>query len=184
MHKGDLGVASRGILEIRVERQPPGHQPVQRYPQGVHVRSRVAANAVPLLGRHVVRRAPHRADLGAARVAGARNPEVYELHRTAGSQGGEQEVFGLDVVVGDARAPGGFERRRRLFGYADRAVCAEPAPASQRLFDAVGDVLHGEVVEAGLPVASDIEDGGDVGVVDLGEDARLAHEAFEHFSSS
>ena len=102
--------------------------------------------------------------------------EVFSPGRVAG----EQDVVGLDVAVQDAAFVDGDEgvtdiggdRQGESFG--QHAALVDEAAQGW-----AGDVFDREVVLAVVLV--DLDQAGDVGVADLGEEAGLLEESLEHF---
>ena len=140
-----------------------------------------AAVRARLLGRAVLELAHEHTDLGdleaAVGLQGAREAEVDDLQpQVAALVLGDHQVVGRQVAVDH---PGGVDRLepvQRLDGEADGGHHREgPLTA-----DAVADVLPLDVlpdhVEAGVRQGREVVEDGDVGVLDLRGEARLAHE--------
>ncbi|MFN7915380.1 MAG: hypothetical protein U0Q55_08565 [Vicinamibacterales bacterium] len=129
-----------------------------------------------LLGRHVIRRAHHHAELGQPLLADAGDPEVQDLHRTVRVH---HDVQRLDVAVDDPGLVRVGEAAADLFDDAQ----LPPDGERRVLLDGLGqrlarDVLHDDVRP--VLVIADVEDRDDVRVAQLAGRPGLALEAFTH----
>ena len=82
-------------------------------------------------------------------VGGVGDAEVGQFYHAAGVQSGQQQVVGLDVVVGDAASVDArrFEREGGLMGYGDGQGYVQRSPVYEFL-GGVWNVFHGDEVGA------------------------------------
>jgi hypothetical protein len=147
-----------------------GEQLEQHRAERVHVGAPARRFAAPHLGRHVVQCADRR-------VRGAfalrRDPRQAEVDELGDALGIDHHVAGLEVAVDDVAAM----RRREPAREADRdleRLCPRHRlvePVERRAADQLGHEVR-PVVDRADPVDLD-----DVGVMDLGDRARLEQEA-------
>ena len=166
------GAATQALVEEDTER--------------VEVRARVDLHGLDLLGRHVLRGSEDGACLGeVGALAGCRLLGEAEVDETgdllAVLAGHQHDVVGLEIPVDEAPLVGGAEAAGDLGDDGQRRLRGEAAGAlreasSERL---ALEELHGHVTERldAVLAAAVVEDGDDVGVVDLGREARFAEEA-------
>ena len=160
------------------ERPVPGERLVEDHADGEEVAAMIERLAEGLLGRHVVGRADDHAALRqrggvfgdvAADLLG--NAEVEHL-RVASRH---DDVVGLDVAMDDPLAVRFLQRLGHLADDAHRFARLHGAAAEDGRQRLALDQLHHD--EDLLALLFDGEDGGDVGVIELGDGARLAQEA-------
>jgi hypothetical protein len=145
----------------------------QREHVGAGVELGVAAR---LLGRHVARGPDRHAYLGRIErgLGEAGHPEVEHLHPSQ-IAAREEEVGRLDVAVHDAAAVGLGERVGHLPRQAEHVVERQGPPLQALVQILALEPLHGEE-RAALGGEAVAEVAHDAGVVELGEDPRLALE--------
>ena len=172
------------VLVLRIERRQARDHLVEHQAEGVEVApviERHARGHASLLGRAILELAHEHADLGdleaGVRLQGAGEAEVDDLHpQVAALVLVDHEVVRRQVPVDDARGMDGVQPMERLNGEPDGHRHGKRPLAA----DAVAHVLPLDVlpdhVEAAVRQMREVVEDGDVGVLDLGGEARLAHE--------
>jgi hypothetical protein len=160
------------------ERTLPGQALEEDAPEREDVAARVEiAPTFGLLGRHVARRADH--DVGGGdrrRLADLRDAEVDHLHAVDATVH-EEEVLGLDVAVDDAARVGDAERLGHVAREEDRVRDRDRLARQARLERLAVEPLHRQVR---APVRDAVRHvAHEPGMVELGEDLRLALEALD-----
>ena len=172
------------LQRVADERRDAGEHLVRDHAQRVDIGAVVdVPRAVDLLGRHVVRRADHRAGLGQllARALGPdelRDPEVEQLHLDAAVDVLEPDVVGLEIAVDEALVVRRLERAQRLLEDRERLGPRQRAPADPRRQRLAFEVLHHEE-HAAEGIAAEVVDVDDVLVPDRVDRARLLVEALD-----
>ena len=176
---------------LAVEEPQAGEALVHHHAQREDVAARVERLTANLLGRHVARRALHHADAGAA--AAAQRLGDAEVEQLGDALVGHHDVLLGDVAVNDDLPPAArvgegvrvVQRQRRVARGGERQPDGNGflrLAAGARHLDqgAALDELHRHVELAFVGI--ELEDLGDVRVVEDGGDARLfeehAHEVF------
>ncbi len=175
-----------GRDRLGLERRASDEHVVEHAPERVDVGASVDRLAAALLGRHVGRRAEHRAPERRRRGVRASaplqlcDPEVEHLGDRAAVRLFEHDVVGLEVAVDHARFVGRVNGRADLSHQGDGAIDRQPPElfelGAQR---AAVDELHHEV-HPDLGRRSEVVDRHDVRMLEVRDRARLAQKAVRH----
>jgi hypothetical protein len=180
-HAFDLGrdvlQDARGLQHDRpvdLERGLAGQHGVDDARQRELIGARIHRLPRDLLGRHVPDGPDHhvhRRQLG--RLAQLGHPEVEHLHLPVV---GEEDVLRLQIAVGDVARMRRLERRRHLLRDLERLDQLHPPAIHARAERLTVEELEHDV---GQPVVGDVvvDQLDDVGVLERGDDLRLATEA-------
>ncbi len=188
---GDLHVrrifGAESHEQLRHARRLEGHAPDQGLEEHrahrPNVGARIDAFSARLLGRHVVRRADHRAFAGSREgvVAELGEPEVDELgNDRAAALAREEDVARLDVAMDDAELMRRLERLHHRHQNRQRLVAAQtPLRLAIETFAQIAPVeqlLH-QIERTVFRIAPHVEDADHVGVLDARRRACLAEHA-------